>query len=133
MADKKKTRKQTPFIDRFTARVSKTLDWAKKTQARFGNAPSADVSDALLDIATACSTALNKMGTLKGWAPTMRSPSFGVGDMVLFKKPALDELLKSGLYKKADMEGQHKVEAVAGRKVKLSVGVFASRLVTKST
>lgn len=133
MASKKTktTAKRAPFLDRFTNRVEKTLAWAQLTEKRFATAPHKDVPEALGAITDSLESIVEALPKLSKWTPPTRSPAFVVGDSVSFKPAKLDELVKAGFYKKADLEGDFPIEAINGRKVKLPCGVFQSLYVTK--
>lgn len=130
---KSKTKKtRAPFVERFTARVAKLKIWAEKTQPRFATAPDSDIADALGGLGDTIDGILESIPKLKSWTPPTRSPAFVVGDEVVFKPKKLEELIKSGAYKKGELDGVHEIVAIAGRKVRLPSGLFQSLYVTKS-
>lgn len=125
-------KKRAPFIDRFNKRVAKFAEWTQKMTPKFASEPKGDVADALGSVEGNLVTLSEAVSKLNGWAPPTRSQGFAVGDSVVFKKNKIDELVKAGLYSKEDLAGEHEVIAVAGRKVKLTVGLFQNLYVTKS-
>lgn len=140
MASKKKAasggtstkKKRGPFTDRVEKRIMKFGEWAEKIIPRFSTAPKSDVPDALTEIVSTLATTVEDLKKLNGWAPPTRSPSFTVGDMVSFKPKKAEELIKAGVYSKADLEGEHEIKALAGRKVKLDIGLFQNLYVSKA-
>ncbi|HEV3059731.1 MAG TPA: hypothetical protein VGY48_15880 [Vicinamibacterales bacterium] len=137
MANRKSTnghskRKHTPFMDRFSKRIMKTKEWATKTAARFAGAPNRDVADSLGAISDSLDAIVEALPKLKDWTPPARGPSFGVGDSVSFKPEKIAELIEAGFFKKGTLEGEHEIEAINGRKVKLACGIFQSRELRKS-
>jgi hypothetical protein len=126
----KKTR--GTFTERVSKRVQKFGEWIEKTTPKFASAPKSDVSDALTSIGETLVTVAEALPKLNGWAPPSRSGKFAVGDVVVFKPAKAAELIEAGLYTKTDLNGEHEVVAVAGRKVKLAAGLFQSLYVTKA-
>jgi hypothetical protein len=124
-------KKRAPFLTRFAMRIAKLKEWVTKTQPKFSSAPSTDVSDSLGAIGDSVDSIMESLPALAKWTPPTRSAAFAVGDTVTFKKDKLDELVKSGLYTKDDLGGEHEIVGVAGRKVKLECGVFTMLLVSK--
>lgn len=126
----KKTR--GTFTERVSKRIQKFGEWIEKTTPRFASAPKSDVSDGLTAIGESLVHVAEALPKLNGWAPPTRSGKFVVGDMVVFKPLRAEELVKAGLYTKSDLNGEHEIIAVAGRKVKLAAGLFQNLYVTKS-
>jgi len=128
----KPKRKRTPFMDLFSKRIQKMKEWAGRTAARFSGAPSSDVSDSLGAISDSLDAIAETLPKLKDWTPPQRGPSFSVGDSVAFKPEKITELVEAGFFKKGVLDGEHEIEAINGRKVKLACGIFQSRELQKS-
>lgn len=139
MASKKKTgaatgakKKRAPFVDRVTSKITKFKAWIVKTTPRFASAPKSDVADSLSAMDDSADAILDALPKLNGWAPPTRSAAFVEGDTVTFKKDKAAKLVKEGAYSASELEGEHEVLAVVGRRVKLQLGLFQSLFVTKS-
>jgi hypothetical protein len=130
-ASAKKTR--GTFTERFAKKIEKLGEWSEKMLPRFATAPKSDVSDALGVISENFVAIIEAVPKLNGWNPPTRSPAFAVGDSVTFKPKKIEELVKAGVYTKNELEGEHEIVAIAGRKVKLPIGLFQSLYVSKST
>lgn len=126
----KKTR--ASFMERFAKKVEKLGEWSEKMLPRFATAPKTDVSDALSSVSENFVAIIDALPKLNGWAPPTRNPAFAVGDSVTFKPKKIEELVKAGVYTKNELEGEHEIVAIAGRKVKLPIGLFQSLYVSKS-
>ena len=129
-AGTKKTR--GTFTERFSKKITKLGEWTEKMIPRFASAPKSDVGDALTVVNENLVAIAEALPKLNGWAPATRSAAFAVGDSVTFKPKKLAELVAAGFYDKSVLDGEHEIEAIAGRKVKLACGVFQSLYVTKS-
>lgn len=125
-------RKRAPFVERFGKRIDKLKEWAVKTQPRFATAPESDIADSLEALSTTADAIMKALPGLKGWSPPTTRQAFAVGDSVSFKKDRVEELVKAGFYTKGDLNGQHEITAINGRKVKLPLGVFQSLYLSKS-
>lgn len=129
---KKTATARAPFVDRFTKKITKLGEWTEKMLPRFATAPKSDVSDALSVVSENLVAIIDALPKLNGWSPPTRSGAFVVGDSVTFKPKKVEELVKAGFYTKADLDGEHEIIAINGRKIKLPVGLFQSLYVSKS-
>ena len=128
-----KKRNRRKFMDLFKARIEALDEWIQKTSPKFASAPKSDVADGLQVVSETLVTIAEALPKLNGWAPPAGSTKFVVGDSVTFKKDRAAKLVKEGAFTADELDGEHEIVAVVGRRVKLErLGLFQNLFVTKS-